>query len=181
MLIRWLQSCHNIQKSLFQLNVQLHFSRGKHSLLKFKREWIDHYCVIYTSVNTLRPRQNCHHFTDDIFKCIFLNKDIWILLNISLKFVHKVRINNIPALVQTMAWHRPGDKPLSEPITVSLLTHIHVHASLGLIELKFKQLIKYFHLFYDICENKNNQGETHRTYFIRCILELVYIISEVHK
>ena len=35
-------------------------------------------------------------------------------------------INNIPALVQIMAWRRPGDKPLSEPMVVSLLTHICV-------------------------------------------------------
>ena len=35
-------------------------------------------------------------------------------------------INNIPALVQIMAWRRPGDKPISEPVMVSLLTHICV-------------------------------------------------------
>ena len=35
-------------------------------------------------------------------------------------------INNIPALVQIMAWRRPGDKPLSEPMMVSLATHICV-------------------------------------------------------
>ena len=29
-------------------------------------------------------------------------------------------INNIPTLVQVMAWRRPGDKPLSEPMTVRL-------------------------------------------------------------
>ena len=45
---------------------------------------------------------------------------------IPLKFVHKVRINNILALVQIRAWRRPGDKPLSEPMMVSLLTHICV-------------------------------------------------------
>ena len=45
---------------------------------------------------------------------------------ISLKFVPKGRINNIPSLVQIMAWRRPGDKPLSEPVTVRLLTHICV-------------------------------------------------------
>ena len=32
-----------------------------------------------------------------------------------MKFVPKGPINNIPALVQIMAWRRPGDKPLSEP------------------------------------------------------------------
>ena len=49
-----------------------------------------------------------------------------ILLKISLKFVPKVRINNIPALDQIMAWRRPGDKPLSGPMIVSLLTQICV-------------------------------------------------------
>ena len=77
-------------------------------------------------VNTLRPRQHGCHFTDDIFKCIFLNENVWILIKISLKFVPKGRINNIPALVQIMAWRRPGDKPLSKPMMVSLPMHICV-------------------------------------------------------
>ena len=76
--------------------------------------------------NTLRPRQSGRHFADDIFKCIFLNENAWISLKISLKFVPKVRINNIPTLVQIMAWRRPGDKPLSESMLVILLTHICV-------------------------------------------------------
>ena len=78
------------------------------------------------SFNTLRLRQNGHHFPDAIFKCIFLNENVWISLKISLKFVPKVLINNIPALVQIMAWRRPGNKPLSEPMMVSLPTHICV-------------------------------------------------------
>ena len=60
----------------------------------------------------------------DIFKCIFSNDNAWIPLKISLKFVPMVWINNIPTLVQIMAWWRPGDKPLSEPMMVSLLTHV---------------------------------------------------------
>ena len=78
------------------------------------------------SFNTLRPRRNGRHFPDDVFKCIFLNKNVWISLKIRLKLVPKVPINNIPALVKIMAWRRPGDKPLSEPMMVSLLTHICV-------------------------------------------------------
>ena len=66
-------------------------------------------------VITLRPRQNGRHFADDIFKCIFLNENVSIAIKISLKFVPKGPINNIPSLVQIMAWRRPGDKPLSEP------------------------------------------------------------------
>ena len=50
-------------------------------------------------VNTMRPRQNGHHFADTIFKWIFLNENVCILLWISLKFVPKVWINNISALV----------------------------------------------------------------------------------
>ena len=49
-----------------------------------------------------------------------------ISLKISLKFVPKVRINSSPALVQIMVWRRPGDKPLSEPMSGISLTHICV-------------------------------------------------------
>ena len=48
------------------------------------------------------------------------------LINISLKFVPNGLINNMTALLQIMAWCRPGDKALSEPIMVSLMTHICV-------------------------------------------------------
>ena len=44
----------------------------------------------------------------------------------SLKFVPTVQINNIPALVQIMAWRQPDDEPLSEPMMVSLVMHICV-------------------------------------------------------
>ena len=76
--------------------------------------------------NTLRLRQNGGHFADDIFKWIFLNENVWIPIKFSLKFVPQGPINNIPALVQIMAWHRPGDKPLSGPMMVRLPTHICV-------------------------------------------------------
>ena len=76
--------------------------------------------------NSLRPRQNERHFTDDIFKCIFFNENVWIPIKISLKFVSQGPINNIPALVQIIAWRQPGDKPLSEPMMVRLLTYICV-------------------------------------------------------
>ena len=77
-------------------------------------------------INSSRPRPNRLHFADDIFKCIFLNENIWIPIKISLKFVPKGHINNIPALVQIMAWRRPGDKPLSGPMMIRLPTHICV-------------------------------------------------------
>ena len=54
--------------------------------------------------------------TDDTFKCIFVIENVWISIKISLKFVPNGPINNIPPLVQLIAWRRPGDKPLSEPM-----------------------------------------------------------------
>ena len=79
------------------------------------------------SLNSLRPRRNRRHFADDIFKCILLNENVLFSIEISLKFIPKGLIKNIPALVQIMAWRRPGDKPLSEPMMVSLTTHICVN------------------------------------------------------
>ena len=93
-------------------------------------------------VNTLRPRQNGRHFADDIFKRIFFNENVWISIKISLKFVPKGPINKIPALFQIMAWRRPGDKPLFEPMMVSLV-YRRIYASLGLDELTHKQLEKH--------------------------------------
>ena len=89
---------------------------------------VKRYESVQPLLNTLRPRQNGHHFTDDTFNRIFVNENVRISIEFSLKFVPKGSINNIPALVQIMAWCRPGDKPkpLSEPVMVDLLTHICV-------------------------------------------------------
>ena len=78
------------------------------------------------SNNTLRPIQNGRHLQYDIFKCTFMNENVWISTKISLKFVPSGPINNIPALAQIMAWHGPGNKPLSELLMVSLQTHLCV-------------------------------------------------------
>ena len=95
---------------------------------KGKYNTVTHYGSVHVHrwFNTLRPRQDGRHFTDDTFKPIFMNENIRISIKISLKFVSKVPINNIPALIQIMAWRRLGDKPLSEPMMVYLLTYICV-------------------------------------------------------
>ena len=54
--------------------------------------------------------------TDDIFKSIF-NESVWISITtctISLKFIPKGPIDYKSALVQVVAWHRTGEKPLPE-------------------------------------------------------------------
>ena len=50
-------------------------------------------------INTLRQKQNGRHFSDDTFKCFFLNENVGTSIEISLKFVLKVQINNITALI----------------------------------------------------------------------------------
>ena len=74
--------------------------------------------VMTDLINTLRPIQNGRHFADNIFKSIFLNENLWILNEISLKYVPCGLIDKMAALVQIMAWHRTGDKPLSEAILI---------------------------------------------------------------
>ena len=96
--------------------------------------WLDHW-RIYASLglNELTAMVlimlDYHIEADDIFKRIFLNTNFWIPVKMSLKFVPKCPINNIPALVQIMAWRRSGDKLLSEPMMVSSTTHIWVKHS----------------------------------------------------
>ena len=101
---------------IYTYTLQFHFRGTRTTIRKSKCQ--------SSNLNTLRQRQHGRHFADDTFKCIFLNENVWIPIKISLKFVLKGPINNIPALFQIMAWRRPGDKPLSEPIMVSLPTHI---------------------------------------------------------
>ena len=120
-------SCHFIMSSIcgFQVNVQFILLKTLyHRVISIP---ICYYNYSYRKdINTLRQRQNGRHFADDIFRCIFFSESGCISMNISLKFVPKGQINNIPALVQIVAWCRPGDKPLSEPMIVRSPTHICV-------------------------------------------------------
>ena len=107
------------------LSLPQHCSAGVTDMhAEYTSHFHNHHCLMH--IITLRPRQNVCHFTDDIFKCIFLYENVWISIWISLKFVRRGPINNIPALIQIMAWRRPGDKPLSEPMMVRLPMHLCV-------------------------------------------------------
>ena len=83
-------------------------------------------CSVNKHFNILRPRQNGRRFAENTFKRFIVNENVGNLIELSLKFIPKSPINSIPALVQIMAWCWSGDKPLSEQMMVSLLTHICV-------------------------------------------------------
>ena len=60
----------------------------------------------HNNVNSSPPEQNRRHFADNIFKHVFLNENIGISIQISLKFVPKGPIDNKSALVRVMALNR---------------------------------------------------------------------------
>ena len=98
-------------------------------ILRWKYPDADHLMISELSFHPphkrhIEAKTNGRHFRDDISKSIFLNENVRILIEISLKFVPKGPIVNIPALVQIMAWCRPGHKSLSKPMMVRLPTHI---------------------------------------------------------
>ena len=57
------------------------------------------YGFIWFINNSSPPGQNGCHFTDNIFRSIFMNEKFCIAIQISLKFVRKGPIDNNPALV----------------------------------------------------------------------------------
>ena len=73
-----------------------------------------------------------------------------LFLKISLKFVCKGPINNIPALVQIMACYLDGAKPLSKPMMVSLLTNICITQPQWVNTLRLRQSVR--HLTDNICK-----------------------------
>ena len=90
------------------------------------------------------PGQNGRLFADDVFRCIFVNEKFFIWVKISLKFVTKGPVDNNPALVQIMAWHRIGDKLLSKPmLTWFTDAYICVTRGRGVNSLRPKQTGKW--------------------------------------
>ena len=87
------------------------------------KQFLQQYDVISALFVPLRPRQNGRHFSDDILGAFSWMKMFEFRIKFHKKFLPKGPINNISALVQIMAWRRPGDKPLSKPMMVSLPTH----------------------------------------------------------
>ena len=71
---------------------------------------------IIFALNTLGPIRNTRRFADDIFKCIFLNENELISIKISLLFISRGPISNIPSHYLKQWW----------------LDYWRIYASLGL-------------------------------------------------
>ena len=101
---------------------------------KTKQIWQVHQLYAYC-LNTISAHKELTHWGRDkmaaIFQTTFSEAFSWkkiynFCIKISLKFVPKGPSSKIPALVQMMAWHRPGDKSLYELTMVRFLAHICV-------------------------------------------------------
>ena len=123
------------EHSLVQTIVYLSVARANHNLNQRSRSchWkTNHRFRRSHPLNTLRPRQDGCLFPDDIFKSIFFNENVQILIRTSLTFVPKAPINNIPALDQIMAWRRQAT---SHYLNQWWLVYWRIYASLGLNDL----------------------------------------------
>ena len=71
-------------------------------------------------LNTVSSEKNGQQFSDKIFKCILLNANSCMLIEISLKFVSEGPIDVKSALVETMVCNWTGAKPLPEPMMTTM-------------------------------------------------------------
>ena len=115
--------CSGLNTLMSKLNLGYYYQEG---LIRYQLHLVCISREVSNCFNTLRPRQDGRHFADDIFTCIFSNENCCILIKFSLKYVRRGPIDNHRALDQIMAWRQSGDKPSSEPMMISLPTHIYV-------------------------------------------------------
>ena len=59
----------------------------------------------------------------------------------SLKLVFRGPINNILVLIQIVVWHRPGDKPLSEPMMVITDAYMRHSVTINWIAISLKMTV----------------------------------------
>ena len=90
-----------------------HLGQGMLSVLTLNLPKFSEIAYLYTLIpQSLHIEAKTKHYADNLFKCMSLNKNMWISINVSLKCVPKCQINNILSLVLVMIW-RP-DKATSD-------------------------------------------------------------------
>ena len=81
-----------------------HLSHFTNYLLPHSGVVPDNGPAFYPVINRVNPEQNGRRFADAFSKCIFMNENGNILIQISLKIVPKGSVNNKSALILVMAW-----------------------------------------------------------------------------
>ena len=77
------------------------------------------YCSVSFTLTDLSLDKMGTILADKIFNCISLNENDRIWIQIPLKYIPRSPVDNNLALVQVLAWHRTGNKPLPGP----MMTH----------------------------------------------------------
>ena len=72
--------------------------------------------------DTLRARQNASHFTDNVFKYIFLYGKCFILIQMLRKWFPMGTTDNNTALIEITARHRASVKPLPEAMVAYFIS-----------------------------------------------------------
>ena len=122
------------------------------------------------------PEKNGRHFPDDIFKLVFLNAKCGILMKISLQYVPRGQIKNIAALVQIMAWRRPG---ASYHLNQRWLAYRRIYASLGLNEIFRCRVPLKFHTKY-LIHTLKDVDFIHRWQFKGSLISELINVFETH-
>ena len=117
-----------------------------------------HICVTWPQwVNTLRQSQNDQHFPDDIFKCIFLNENISIPIQVSLKFV--LLRDKLAIFHHWFGWGLGAVQATSHYLNQWRLVYRRIYASLSLNELRedYKRLYIYIYIN---CPTRTNKSKS---------------------
>ena len=125
------------------------------------------------TIDRLGLRQNGCYFPGDIFKCILLNENIWISIKISMKFVSKDSINNIPTLVKIMAWCPIRWKAIIW--TYDGVAYWRIYASLDPNELNWFILSTVIICYWELRKTKLHVDvEVPETQLTLCIFKKIY-------
>ena len=103
-------------------------------------DWSDTEITTYISAQHIEAETKWPPFSGRHFQIHFRKENVWMSIQMSLKFLPKVPINNIPALFQIMAWSLPGVKPLFGTMTVRLATHVCVSRP-QCVKMKIKSIL----------------------------------------
>ena len=151
-------------------------TRGQQSKIAITKLWCIANVLFWSSTPIGHCRALTHWgetnlppFSRRYFQMHFLE---WKYVNFAwdlLTLVPEVRINNISALVQIMAWCQPGDKPLPEPM---MLVFWRIYASLGLNELTCFPAI--LNIMFGCWNSYNHQFK----YLMHCQLLDIWLIDD---
>ena len=136
----WEYSCYVKWKVSFTLcNYHWHYIMLEESEVKWTPDSLINICTHWKYHLTHWGRDKMADISQTTFPSVFSSMKMFeFRLKFHWSFVPKGPINKIPALVQIMAWRRPGDKLLSEPMLISLPTHICVNRPQWVKNIRFR-------------------------------------------